>query len=267
VTPAAPPPLAIHGLTVDFGGLRALDEVSLAVGEGRTVGLIGPNGAGKTTLFDSVLGIVTPSAGRVELFGEDVTSWPIHRRARLGLGRTFQRLELFGSLSVAENIIVALESVSSVGGLAGELLRRPSSIDVRRRAEGRAGELLELVGLTEISTTRAADLPIGLARVVEIARALATAPKLLLLDEPSSGLNQEETARLGRLLTRLRDQAGSSLLVVEHDMDFVLGLSHDVYVLDFGKLIANGSPDQIRSDPLVQAAYLGEEIPGAASGN
>ncbi len=257
---SSPVPLLVRDVVVDFGGLRALDKVSLTVDAGRTVGLIGPNGAGKTTLFDCVLGLVKPVHGDVGVFDTDVTGWPVHRRARLGLGRTFQRLELFGSLTVAENLIVALESVLSVGGLAGELLRRPASIDVRRRAEGRAGELLELVGLTEHADTRSTDLPMGLARVLEVARALATDPKLLLLDEPSSGLNEQETSRLAELLSTLQEQDELSLLIVEHDMAFVLGLSDEVYVLDFGKMIAHGSPAKIRRDPVVQAAYLGTEV-------
>jgi branched-chain amino acid transport system ATP-binding protein len=259
------PPLDVRDITVTYGGLRALDDVSLSVEQGRTVGLIGPNGAGKTTLFDCVLGLVVPATGHIHLFGEDVAGWPVHRRARLGLGRTFQRLELFGSLTVAENIIVALESVSGVGGLVGELLRRPTSIDVRRRAEGRAGELLELVGLVDYASARSADLPMGLARVLEVARALATAPKLLLLDEPSSGLNEQESTRLADLLQTLRRQEDLTLLVVEHDMDFVLGLSDEVCVLDFGKMIARGTPAKIRKDPAVQAAYLGEEVPGSTA--
>jgi ABC-type branched-subunit amino acid transport system ATPase component len=257
--------LDVRDITVDYGGLRALEDVSLSVDTGRTVGLIGPNGAGKTTLFDTVLGLVRPGSGHVHLFGEDVTGWPVHRRARLGLGRTFQRLELFGSLSVAENIIVALESVSSVGGLVGEVLRRPTSLDVRRRAEGRAAELLELVGLTDQAKTRSADLPMGMARVLEIARALATEPRLLLLDEPSSGLNEDESEQLARLLNALRSETKLALLIVEHDMNFVLGLSQSVYVLDFGKLIASGTPAKVRKDRTVQAAYLGEEVSGSAA--
>jgi branched-chain amino acid transport system ATP-binding protein len=212
-----------------------------------------------------VLGLVQPDGGHVHIFGSDVAGWPVHRRARLGVARTFQRLELFGSLTVAENVIVALESVTGVGGLANELLRRPSSIDVRRRAEGGAAELLELVDLADLADRRTADLPMGLARVLEIARALATDPKLLLLDEPSSGLNEQETQRLADLLRTLRDSKRLSLLIVEHDMDFVLGLSDEVYVLDFGKMIAHGTPTKIRRDPVVQAAYLGEEAPRSST--
>jgi len=243
--------------------LRALDEVSLRIPERGVAGLIGPNGAGKTTLFDCVSGLVAPSSGRIELFGRDVTDTPLHQRARLGLGRTFQRLELFGSLSLEENVIVALEADSGVGGLMSEVLRRPSALDVRRRAEGRAAELLGLVGLTDHARTRAADLPMGLARVLEIARALAAEPELLLLDEPSSGLNVEESDRLATLLRTLHEQRGFSMLVVEHDMDFVLGLSSHVFVLDFGKMLADGTPAEIRADPLVRAAYLGEELSDA----
>lgn len=247
-------------ITVDYGGLRALDAVTIRVNEKETVGLIGPNGAGKTTLFDAVLGLVTPTDGHVELFGRDVTGWSMHRRARLGMGRTFQRLELFGSLSVLENLVVAIESVESVGGLASELLRRPSAIDVRNRAHDRAVELLDLVGLADQERARAGDLSMGHARLLELARAVATRPKLLLLDEPSSGLNEEETARLAGLLRSLRRTTDLSVLVVEHDMDFVLGLSERMYVLDFGRLIASGTPKQIQRDPTVRAAYLGEEV-------
>ncbi len=252
--------LDVSHLTVDFGGLRALDDVSIEVLAGSVCGLIGPNGAGKTTLFDSVLGVLRPSSGGIAVFGTDVTGLPVHRRARLGLGRTFQRLELFGSLSVLENLIVAIESVSSVGNIATELLRRPSSIDVRRRAQGRAAELLDLVGLTGYEEARAADLSIGFARLLELARALAAEPKLLMLDEVSSGLSEEESGSLVELLKSLHRSTGLSMLIVEHDMHFVLGLSQFVYVLDFGKLIASGPPAKIRRDPIVRAAYLGVDL-------
>jgi len=253
-------PLSVSGLTVDYGGLRALDYVSLEVPDGSCIGLIGPNGAGKTTLFDAVCGIAFPKSGHVRLFGHDVGDWPLHRRARLGVGRTFQRLELFGSLSATDNVVVALEAYASAGGLIGELLRRPVAMLARRRAEARAAELLELCGLSELAGARAGELPMGLARTLELARVLATDPKLLLLDEPSSGLNDAETRALAKLLRRLRAERGLSLLVVEHDMSFVLPLCDEVYVLDFGKVIAHGTPDAIRKDPIVQAAYLGQEI-------
>jgi branched-chain amino acid transport system ATP-binding protein len=252
--------LVVEEISVDYGGLRALDQVSLRVDDGQMVGLIGPNGAGKTTLFDCILGIVEPNGGRIEIHGHEVTGWPMHRRARLGIGRTFQRLELFGSLTLLENMTVAVEAVSSVGGLANELLRRPASIDVRLRAHDRAAELLSLVGLDVHEDVRAADLSIGHSRLLELARALATNPKLLMLDEPSSGLNDEESARLAQLLESIRTSLSLSVLVVEHDMDFVLGLSDQVYVLDFGRLIAQGTPEQIQRDANVRAAYLGEDV-------
>jgi branched-chain amino acid transport system ATP-binding protein len=257
-------PLEVRDLTVHYGGLRALDDVSLRVGEEQTVGLIGPNGAGKTTLFDTVCGLTTPTSGSVNILGSDVAGWPMHRRAKLGMGRTFQRLELFGSLTVLENLVVAIESNEGVGGLASELLRRPTSIDVRRRAHDRAAELLGLVGLEETMATRASALPIGHARLLELARALATRPKLLLLDEPSSGLNAEESQKLADRLRAVQRDLGLSLLVVEHDMDFVLPMSQRIYVLDFGRCIASGSPTDIQRDPIVHAAYLGAEIPDVA---
>ena len=254
------PALAVSGLTVDFGGLRALDNASLQVEEGACVALIGPNGAGKTTLFDAVTGITPPHNGHVEILGKDVDGWPLHRRARLGVGRTFQRLELFGSLTVTDNLIVAIESQGDSGGLAAELMRRSAALAVRRRAETRAGELLELTGLHELAGARAGELPMGHARTLELARTLATNPKLLLLDEPSSGLNDPETEALAALLKRLQAERELSMLIVEHDMNFVLPLSDRVYVLDFGRVVAHGTPDEIRKDAVVQAVYLGEEF-------
>jgi len=253
-------PLRVTDVTVDYGGLRALDDVSLTVPTGQCVALIGPNGAGKTTLFDAVTGIAFPSSGHIDVFGQRVDGWPLHRRTRLGIGRTFQRLELFSSLSVADNVIVALEAQTSAGGLVAEVMRRPAAARVRRRAQARAAEVLELTGLGELAGARAGELPMGLARRLELARALATDPKLLLLDEPSSGLNDEESRALAGLLQRLQARRALSLLVVEHDMNFVLPLSDEVFVLDFGKVIAHGSADEVRRDPVVQAAYLGEEV-------
>ena len=253
-------PLVVSDLTVAFGGLRALDAASLRVEARTCVALIGPNGAGKTTLFDAITGIAFPRSGRVELFGQNVDGWPLHRRVRLGVGRTFQRLELFGSLSVRDNVIVALEAQTDAGGIAAELMRRSAALSVRRRAEARADELLELTGLTELAGARAGELPMGHARTLELARTLATNPKLLLLDEPSSGLNDSETEALAGLLKRLQSEQDLSLLVVEHDMNFVLPLSDEVYVLDFGRVIAQDTPDAIRRNEAVRAAYLGEEV-------
>jgi branched-chain amino acid transport system ATP-binding protein len=256
-------PLEVDGVSVRFGGLLALSDVSLQVPERAIVGLIGPNGAGKTTLFNCVTGFLRPSSGHVKLFGQDVTGWPGHRRARLGVGRTFQRLELFGSLTVKENLVVGYESKASRGGLISDLFALPPSVETRADAEERADAVLELVGITEYAQARAGDLPVGLSRLVELGRALCTEPKLLLLDEASAGLSNEESRRLSTLLRTLRDDVGKSLLVVEHDMSFVLGLCDEVYVLDFGKMLAHGTPSEIRRDAAVQAAYLGEELEDA----
>jgi ABC-type branched-subunit amino acid transport system ATPase component len=260
VSDAAVAPLDVTRVSVRFGGVRALEDVSLQVPAGNIVGLIGPNGAGKTTLFNCVTGVVAPAAGRVRLFGQDVSGWPVHRRARLGVGRTFQRLELFGSLSVTENLVVAAEAQSARGGVFADIFALPASVETRELAEQRAREVLELVGMAELADARAGELPLGLSRLVELGRALCTEPRLLLLDEPSSGLRHDESVRLSAVLRRLRDEQGMSLLVVEHDMAFVLGLCEWIYVLDFGRLLAEGTPAQIRADPTVQAAYLGEQL-------
>jgi branched-chain amino acid transport system ATP-binding protein len=257
--------LVVDDVTVTFGGLRALDSVTLRVPERTIVGLIGPNGAGKTTLFNSVSGIVRPASGRVMLFGEDVSSWSVHRRALAGMGRTFQRLELFGSLSVLENLVVGYESHQRRGNLLSDLLALPPTVDTRALAEERARAVLERLGIDEYADARAGDLPVGLARLVELGRALCTEPKLLTLDEPSSGLRDAESERLADLLRELRDNDGVSVLVVEHNMKFVLGLCDYIYVLDFGRLLAEGSPSTVRANPQVRAAYLGEGIESHAA--
>ena len=256
----AAPPLEARGISVRFGGVRALDDVSLRVQHRQIVGLIGPNGAGKTTLFNAVTGTVKPVAGRVHLFGHDVTDWPPHRRARLRVGRTFQRLELFGSLTVEENLVMGMEAQSRRGGLASDVLALPSTIEQRADALERAQDVLASVGLEDHAKTRAGDLPIGLSRMVELGRAVCGDPYLLLLDEPSSGLSKEESLRLSALLRAAREDDGESILVVEHDMSFVMDLCDYLYVLDFGRLIAEGTPAEMKKDPAVQAAYLGEEI-------
>jgi len=255
-----PPPLEALDITVRFGGLTALDRVSLTVPPASIAGLIGPNGAGKTTLFNSVAGLVTPASGRVRLFGTDVTEWSPHRRARLGVGRTFQRLELFGSITVLENLVMAAESRTGGGGLLTDLLALPPTVEGRARAEKRAREMLDALAIRDYEHSLAADLPLGVSRLVELGRALCTEPKLLLLDEPSSGLRVDESRRLAATLRQLRDDDGMSILVVEHDMSFVLGLCERVTVLDFGRVLAEGPTDEIRANPQVQAAYLGDEL-------
>jgi branched-chain amino acid transport system ATP-binding protein len=230
--------LVLDSIEVHFGGVAAVAGASLRAEPGRVTGLIGPNGAGKTTLFNVVSGMITPNDGRVELDGRDLTQTAPHRRARLGVARTFQRLELFGSLSVFDNVRVAAE-------IAG----RPAPGAV-------AASLLERVGIAEHAGRVAGDLPTGTARLVEVTRALAIDPCVLLLDEPASGLDEEETVRLGELLQSLAAD-GLAVLLVEHDMELVMNICDVVYVLDVGVVIASGPPEEVRRDAAVVKAYLG----------
>ncbi len=235
--------LTVEGVAVRFGGLLAVDDASLTVEPGSVTGLIGPNGAGKTTLFNVITGLQPPTRGRIALDGVDITKKRPYRRARLGIARTFQRLEAFGSLTARENVLVALE-----------MRRRWAKSRYDKEAE--ADRLLEQVGITGVAETRVGSLPTGSARLVELARALATDPTVLLLDEPSSGLDEQETDALGALLRRLCD-TGLAVLLVEHDMPLVMEACAYINVLDFGRVIARGTPDEIQADPSVRRAYLG----------
>jgi len=232
------PLLQVDQIMVRFGGVVAVDRVTLTAEAGRVTGLIGPNGAGKTTLFNVVTGVQAPTSGQVVFEGSDVTRLAVHRRARRGLARTFQRLEVFASLSVRDNVRVATELSTLV--------------DVGNRVDS----LLERVGLVDVADRTAGDLPTGQARLVEIARALATEPRLLLLDEPASGLDEAETRRLGELLRSLAED-GLGVLVVEHDMDLVMKVCDVIHVLDLGQLIATGTPGEVQKDRRVLEAYLG----------
>jgi branched-chain amino acid transport system ATP-binding protein len=235
--------LEIDGVSVQFGGLLAVDDATLSVPEGCVTGLIGPNGAGKTTLFNVITGLQMPTGGKVVLDGVDVTKRRPYRRARLGIARTFQRLEAFGSLSARENVLVALE------------MRRRWAKN-RYDIGALADELLAKVGASSVADQRVESLPTGSARLVELARALATDPKVLLLDEPSSGLDEQETDALGSLLHELT-AGGLAVLLVEHDMPLVMEACTHINVLDFGRVIARGTPAEIQADPSVQRAYLG----------
>jgi branched-chain amino acid transport system ATP-binding protein len=241
----AKPVLEVADVSVRFGGINAVSEVSLAALPGQVTGLIGPNGAGKTTTFNVITGLQEPTHGRVFIDGRDVGGLAPHRRARLGLARTFQRLEVFGSLTVFENILAAAE------------FHKSWSKDSTPPKQVTA-EVISRVGLQRVANARVDALPTGIARLVELGRSLATKPRLLLLDEVGSGLNPDETDALGDLMLDLvRD--GTAILLVEHDVELVMRVCAHIYVLDFGRIIANGTPAQIQKDPVVQAAYLGSD--------
>jgi branched-chain amino acid transport system ATP-binding protein len=235
--------LEARSVGVRFGEHQAVRDVSLGVDAGEIAALIGPNGAGKTTLFNALSG-VQRCTGEVLLGGHDVSGAPPQRRARLGMNRTFQRLEVFGTMTAYDNVRTAAEIAARA--------RRTSM----KGCAARADELMALLGLERVARRRADSLPTGQARLVELGRALATDPKVVLLDEPASGLDDVETARFAEVLVGLRD-AGLAILLVEHDIDLVMQLSSTVFVLDLGVLIAAGTPEQVRADPAVQAAYLG----------
>jgi branched-chain amino acid transport system ATP-binding protein len=246
--------LNVDQVSVRFGGLQALAAVTIDVPENEVTGLIGPNGAGKTTLFNVITGLQPPTGGTVVLDGKDITTVKPHQRARLGIGRTFQRLETFGTLSVRDNVLVAAE------------MRKGWSRE-KFKPRGLADELIDRIGLSSVADERVDRLPTGTQRLVEMARALATKPRVVLLDEPSSGLNESETSDFSELLVELAS-SGLAILLVEHDMGLVMSACHHIHVLDFGQIIAYGTPSEVQANSLVRAAYLGEgdeadEVPEA----
>ncbi|MCX5193436.1 ABC transporter ATP-binding protein [Streptomyces sp. NBC_00249] len=249
--------LEARGVVVRFGGVTALGGVDLGVRAGEVCGLIGPNGAGKTTLFDVLSGIRRPDRGRLLLDGVDIGRRSPVWRARHGMRRTFQRQQLFGQLSVADNVLVAQEWRGGGGGLAADLLARPGRRARERARRARGEEVLADCGIGDLGASYAGGLPVGQARMVEVARAVADPPRVLLLDEPASGLSGPERARLAQVVRRLAEEEGCAVLLVEHDVAFVTAVCARVVVLDLGAVLAEGTPAEVRADPRVREAYLG----------
>jgi branched-chain amino acid transport system ATP-binding protein len=245
------------GVCKRFSGITALDDVSITVEPGEPVGLIGPNGAGKTTFFNCLLGILRPDRGRVRFNGRDITRMPVYRRSRLGFGRTFQRVELFTGMTVRDHLFVAERARHGTGRLWKDVLNLAgATADERERVD----RTLELLGLVDVADTPIESLSLGRARLVELGRALMTEPLVLLLDEPSSGLDQSETMELVGTLQTVQRERGTAILLVEHDVEMVQAFASRLYVLDFGIIIAAGPTADVMDDEAVRKAYLGELV-------
>ena len=248
--------LAVESLTKMFGGVRAQDNISFTIEQGIVCALIGPNGAGKTTLFNMITGIYRPDAGRVIFNGKDTRKMAVHQLVAAGIARTFQHVELFSSMTLLENVLVGMH-VRTRAGFWGALTRLPWVMAEERQAREKAMALLDFTRLINYADKPAGDLPVGLQKTAEIARALASDPLLLLLDEPAAGLNAVETEQLGHLIARVKEM-GVTMILVEHDMSLAMGISDKVIVLDQGSVLAQGTPRDIQNNEAVMAAYLGQ---------
>ena len=251
------PLLQADTVSISFGGVHALSGVSFELHRGETLGLIGPNGAGKTTMFNCITGVLPGYSGHVYYDGRDLRNLKPHQRARLKIARTFQNLELFEELSALDNLLLPLDAFSQ-RGVIGDLLRLPKTVFEERQAEEKARAILHFIGLGDFADAPAGDLSVGLQRRLEIGRALSLEPRLLLLDEPGAGLDARETTELARLLASMRARFEVTMLIVDHDMALIMRICNRIYVLDHGQVIAEGTPEQIRDDPQVVRAYLGD---------
>jgi branched-chain amino acid transport system ATP-binding protein len=259
------PLLQAEDVWMSFGGVHALSGVSFELHRGETLGLIGPNGAGKTTMFNCITGVLPSYRGHIRYDGRDLRNLKPHARARLKIARTFQNLELFDELSALDNLVLPFDALST-RGVIGDLLRLPPTVFEERKAQEKARAILHFIGLGDFADMAAGDLPVGLQRRLEIGRALCLEPRLLLLDEPGSGLDARETAELARLLAAVRARFDVTMLIVDHDMALIMRICNRIYVLDNGRLIAEGPPAEIRDDPQVVRAYLGEPLAAAGAG-
>jgi branched-chain amino acid transport system ATP-binding protein len=248
--------LEVRGIIQRFGGIVALDDISFSVRKGDITGVIGPNGAGKTTLFNIVTGIYSQTSGQIMLDNEEISLLPAERLASRGLVRTFQNIELFGNMTVLENVMVGLHTKSR-SGILSCMTKMPWHIAEERRIRQKAGEWLDFCGIAGLANQKSGSLPFGKGRLLEIARAMAVEPRIMLMDEPAAGLNNRETNELAELIRKIRD-SGVTVVLVEHDMELVMDICDRIIVLNLGKKLAEGTPREIQEHPAVIAAYLGE---------
>jgi len=248
--------LEVRNLTQRFGGITALEDISFTVAKGEITGVIGPNGAGKTTLFNIVTGIYAQTSGVVELEGVNISSLPAEKLAAKGLVRTFQNIELFGNMTVLENVMLGMHTQSK-SGILSCMFKMPWHLREERTIRVQAAQWLQFCGITELSDQKASNLPFGKGRLLEIARAMAVRPSIMLMDEPAAGLNNRETAQLAVLIRKIRD-TGVTVVLVEHDMELVMDICDRIIVLNRGRKLAEGTPCEIQEDKAVISAYLGE---------